>query len=103
MEQWVRLCSTEDAPQVGEIREVQAAGKAICLANVNSRLRAVGNPCPHRGAPLAQGWLDGNSIVCPLHSWTFDLDTGIAREPECARVTVFPLRREGEDLIVDIG
>lgn len=39
---------------------------------------AQNNVCPHRGAPLDQGWIEHNSmtnktnIVCPYHGWNFD-------------------------------
>jgi nitrite reductase (NADH) small subunit len=41
-------------------------------------------------------------VVCPWHSWTFDVKTGLAEYPVHERVDVFPLRVEGEDVLVDI-
>lgn len=32
--------------------------------------------CPHRGAPLADGLVGGGRVVCPFHSYAFDLATG---------------------------
>jgi NAD(P)H-dependent nitrite reductase small subunit len=39
---------------------------------------AVGNICPHQGAPLADGWFDAEegTVTCPLHAWDFDVRTG---------------------------
>ena len=103
MEHWVRLCSLQEAPKSGEVAELEAAGVAICVANVNGRLTALDNWCPHRRGPLGQGWLEGKAVVCPLHSWTFDLFTGEAEPPERARVAVFPVSTQGDDILVDIG
>jgi len=91
-----------EAPSVGQVAEAEVEGVAICLANVNGELSALDNVCPHRQGPLGQGWIEGGSVVCPWHSWTFDVKTGLAEYPVHERVDVFPLRVEGEDVLVDI-
>ena len=102
MARWVRLCGVDEAPKSGKVMEAEAEGITICLANVNDELSAIDNRCPHRGGPLGAGWIDGGSVVCPWHSWTFNLKTGIAEYPVHDRVAVFPLRLEGEDVLIEI-
>ena len=87
---------------MGRVAEAETEGVAVCLANVNGELSALDNVCPHRGGPLGQGWLEGNVVVCPWHSWSFHAKTGLAEYPENERVEVFPLRVEGEDVLIDI-
>jgi nitrite reductase (NADH) small subunit len=101
--QWVRLCAVSEAPAPGEVKEAEAQGVAICLANVDGRLAALDNWCPHRRGPLGQGWLEGEAVVCPWHSWAFDTRTGIAEPPERARVDVLPLQVVADQVLVDIG
>ncbi len=103
MAQWVRLCGVGDAPTEGMVCEQQAGEFEICLARINGELKAVDNLCPHRRGPLGQGWIEGNAVVCPWHSWAFDLSTGLADYPAGEKVGVFPLRTEGDDLLVDIA
>lgn len=103
MAQWVRLCGIHEAPAVGKVIEVEADGVGICLANVNGMLSALDNICPHRQGPLGQGWLEGEAVVCPWHSWTFSLKTGKAEYPVHERVDAFPVRVEGEDVLIDIA
>ena len=103
MENWVRLCAVEEGPAPGEVKEAEAGGVAICLANVDGRLAALDNWCPHRRGPLGQGWLEGEAVVCPWHCWAFSTRTGDAEPPERAQVDVFPVRTEGNDLFVDIS
>lgn len=43
--------------------------------------------CPHRHGPLADGLVGGNTLVCPLHAWKFDLATGQTANGECGLVT----------------
>lgn len=102
MEQWVRLCALGEAPAVGKVIEAEVDGVGICLANVNGELSAIDNVCPHRQAPLGQGWVEGEAVVCPWHSWTFSVRTGESEYPVHERVDVFPVRVEGEDVLVNI-
>lgn len=102
MSQWVKLCTLAEAPQAGQVMEAQAGEFAVCLANVEGELRAVDNWCPHRRGPLGQGWLEGNAVVCPWHSWTFNLKTGECEYPGNNRVSLFPVSVQGEDVLVDV-
>lgn len=102
MAQWVRLCGAAEAPRVGEVMEAEAVGVAICLANVEGRLCALGNVCPHRQGPLGGGWIEGEAVICPWHAWAFDVTTGIAAAPERGKVDVYPVKVEGEEVLVEI-
>lgn len=82
--------------------EAEGGGIAICLANVGGRLSALDNWCPHRRGPLGQGWLEGEAVVCPWHSWAFDVKTGKAEYPVHEKVAVFPVRIDGDDVLVDV-
>jgi nitrite reductase (NADH) small subunit len=42
-------------------------------------------------------------VVCPWHSWTFDTETGVAEPPERAKVDVFPVKIEGDEVMIDIA
>ena len=99
---WLKLCKAEEAPAPGQVSEAEVEGVAICLANVNGEFLALDNWCPHRRGPLGQGWVEGESVVCPWHSWTFHARTGEAEFPPGERVAVFPVRREGDDVLVKI-
>ncbi len=103
MPHWVQLCQLDQAPAEGEVLEAEANGKAICLARHNGTLSALDNWCPHRQGPLGQGWIEGDAVLCPWHSWAFDLQTGIANPPENAKVDAFPIRIEGDVVLIDIA
>jgi nitrite reductase (NADH) small subunit len=102
MSQWVRFCSVAEAPAEGAVMEAEADGVAVCLARIGGELSALDNWCPHRRGPLGQGWVEGAAVVCPWHSWAFDARTGMAEFPEGERVAVFPVRIDGEDVLVQI-
>lgn len=82
MKKWVRLTEAENIP-LREGRTVQIAGHDIAIFNLGNRFVAVENKCPHRGGPLADGIVSGRSVVCPLHAWKIDLESGrVTNRPE---------------------
>lgn len=53
-----------------------STGREIALFNIEGKIFALNNLCPHRGGPLGEGELDGCIVTCPWHSWQFDVRTG---------------------------
>ncbi|MFC6080852.1 Rieske (2Fe-2S) protein [Sphaerisporangium aureirubrum] len=74
-----RLGPVEEIP-AGEGRAYAVNGERIAVFRLrDGRLRAVSAVCPHAGGPLADGQIDGEIVVCPLHQHTYDLVTGCSR------------------------
>ncbi|MBD0371809.1 MAG: FAD-dependent oxidoreductase [Pyrinomonadaceae bacterium] len=65
----------------GEMKEVSVAGTKILLARVGGNYHAVSAACPHYGAPLAEGVLCGERVICPWHHACFNVTTGDLEEP----------------------
>ena len=88
---WVRLTQAENIP-LREGRAVRIAGLDIAIFNLGDRFLAVENKCPHRGGPLADGIISGRTVVCPLHAWKIDLESGqvTTRPEENPCVKTFP-------------
>src|SRR5688572_28595250 len=55
--------------------------------------------CPHRGGPLADGLLGGGTLICPLHSFKFDLTTGRSSDGSCT-LAVYPVQLSAAGQIV---
>jgi len=94
---WVRITEAENIP-LREGRSVQIAGHDLAIFNLGDRFLAVENKCPHRGGPLADGIVSGRTVVCPLHAWKIDLESGQVtnRPEETPCVKTFPTAvREG--------
>src|SRR5690606_514399 len=61
----------------GEGRNFQLEETRIAVFRTRAGgLFATQAECPHRGAPLADGLVGGGRVVCPFHSYAFDLATG---------------------------
>jgi nitrite reductase (NADH) small subunit len=77
---WVRVTCVENVP-LREGREVLVGGRTLALFNLGHRYLAIDNTCPHKQGPLADGIVSGNSVVCPLHAWRINLETGQVERP----------------------
>jgi len=72
---WVRVTQSENIP-LREGRSVRIDNREIAVFNLGDRFLAIDNSCPHKGGPLSEGIVSGTTVVCPLHAWKVDLNTG---------------------------
>ena len=98
---WHKLTTKSGLPDNGEAKEFPLGEKTVCLANVNGACAAMDNICVHRGGPLGQGIVMDGKVVCPWHGWMYNPKTGAADADPNARVKVYPLKIEGDDVMVD--
>ena len=85
----------------GEMKQVSAGGTDILLARVKGRYHAVAAHCTHYGAPLAEGVLCNDRIVCPWHHACFNVTTGDLEEPPALdALPHYEVRVESESVIV---
>jgi NAD(P)H-dependent nitrite reductase small subunit len=85
----------EDMP-VGESRCVKLGDVQIGLFHSKEGLFALNNECPHRGAPLHEGFVGDGQVTCPWHQWQFQLDDGVCRNIPKVRIPVYPVEvRDG--------
>ena len=62
---------------LGEGRAFDVLGRQVAVFRLrNGQLHAVSAVCPHRGGPLADGQVDGEIVLCPLHLNAFRLSDG---------------------------
>lgn len=100
---WTNVGLVTDIPQRGA-RVVNVNGMAIAVFRTGEdKILAVEDRCPHRGGPLSQGIVYGESVACPLHGWVIELDSGNARAPDVGCVRKFDVRVENEIVYLDIG
>ena len=87
----------------GAMKQVSAGGTEILLARVDGKCYAVGAHCTHYGAPLVEGFLSGDRIVCPWHHACFDVKTGDLEEPPAFdALPRFEVRTDGEEIFVEV-
>jgi 3-phenylpropionate/trans-cinnamate dioxygenase ferredoxin subunit len=101
----VRVCSVEDVP-AGEARRFAVDGRLVAVVNLGGEgFRAVDAICSHEHYYLDEGEVDVEleTIECPKHGSTFDLDTGAARTlPAITPVDVFPVTVTDDDVLIEV-
>jgi nitrite reductase/ring-hydroxylating ferredoxin subunit len=87
----------------GQGKLVQVNQKRIALFNVAGRYYALDDICPHRGGPLSEGELEGETVVCPWHGAVFELATGnVARPPAASGVATYDVRIDGDEITIAV-
>ena len=85
----------------GSVTEVMVDGNPVAVCNAGGRVHALGGTCPHQGGPLGQGALNGELVTCPWHAWDFHCATGENNFDPTVRVETYPVKIEGDDILVD--
>ena len=83
----------------GGMRTFDVHGTQITVANVGGAFHAFDDTCTHLACSLAEGDLEGSTVICPCHGSEFEVTTGAvlqgpAREP----VETYETRVEGDNL-----
>lgn len=77
----------------------------VLVAWVDGEVFAIEDACNHAGASLAEGWVEGDCVVCPMHGYVFELRTGKLDRPKglCGDQRTFEARVEGDEVVVYDG
>ena len=80
---FVRIANSRDLVGHGPFA-LSASGVDVALVRTGAGWRAFQGLCPHQGALLGEGEIEGDRLVCRNHRWRFSLDSG-RRDggPEC--------------------
>ncbi|HUS68728.1 MAG TPA: Rieske 2Fe-2S domain-containing protein [Kofleriaceae bacterium] len=99
----VRVCGVGDVPP-GEMRAFPVDGLLlpVLVANLDGRFAAAASICPHEDVSLVDGDLVGTRVICPGHSYAFDLDTGRCAHDGTLRLRRFPVTLEGDDVWIAV-
>jgi nitrite reductase (NADH) small subunit len=84
----------------GEGRTFNIGGERVAIFHTRSgQVFAVQADCPHKGGPLADGLVGGTTVICPLHSWKFELTSGEPLLGSCSLKT-YPVELDEASRIV---
>jgi 3-phenylpropionate/trans-cinnamate dioxygenase ferredoxin subunit len=102
----VRVCSADELPAEGEAKRFPVDGRLVALVNLGDEgLRAIDAICSHAHYYLDEGEVDPDfeTVECPKHGSTFDLNSGKPRSlPATTPVDVFPVTTEDDDIYIEV-
>jgi Rieske 2Fe-2S family protein len=80
---WIAVAREEELANPGDWRTVQIGTQSLVLVR-DETIKAFHNTCRHRGSVLCteeHGNFPRKRIVCPYHSWTYDLAGNLVATP----------------------
>ena len=105
-----QLKTIEQRPErIAQLSELQDRVPSYALvANVDLVLIRLGEEvnvlygrCLHRGALMADGFVDGDNLVCGVHGWDYRVDTGVSAYNNAEALAKFSAWVKGDDVFVD--
>jgi nitrite reductase (NADH) small subunit/3-phenylpropionate/trans-cinnamate dioxygenase ferredoxin subunit len=101
---WQKVAKTTDIP-VGEGRTFSVDGQLVAVFNLDNQFFALNDLCPHMGASLAEGSVEGGAVTCPWHAWRFCVKDGTWLDNPRASVKTetYPVHVDGDTIFVDVG
>jgi nitrite reductase/ring-hydroxylating ferredoxin subunit len=88
---WTSLCEFDELKE-GRGKYVEIGGFQLAVFLDEQKVYVLDNYCPHAGGNLAGGRVVRGCAVCPLHQWTFRLETGQLRETGAVMIKTYPTR-----------
>ena len=98
MTTWVKIGEIGDVPP-GAGRAFAIEGYSIAVFNVDGKLYAIDDSCPHQGSSLAMGRLEGYVVTCRSHGMKVNVSAGQGSGMD---VRSFPLESRPDGLYVGL-
>jgi len=74
-------------------KRIMIDGHEIALFNVEGEIFATDNICSHAYASLADGFVTGDVVECPLHEACFNIRTGkVLSAPATVDIRTYPVQ-----------
>ena len=100
--EWHRVASA-GAIEEDEPMRVRVGEREIALCLVDDTIYSIDDMCTHEDASLSDGFVEGDTIECPLHQARFHIPTGkVLDAPATEDVATYPVKLDGDDVLVGV-
>lgn len=100
---WVRVAGVMQLAEADAI-EVQALGRRMALFRVDGAYYATDALCTHAFTHLVEGYVEGDTVECPLHEGGFHIPTGKALGGIVnVDLGTYPVRVEGDAIGIEVS
>lgn len=94
---WIRICALQELPALGaRVLEIEGTEPIALFRTASDQVFALRDRCPHKGGPLSQGIVAGDTVTCPLHGWAIALQSGQACAPDVGCAPRYPVKVEAD-------
>ena len=99
---WFRIYTHHialDYAKPGIVFPIEIHDKKAYLVKLESgEWKAFGKKCPHQGFDLSEAIVEGVEIICPLHHYCFEAESGRCKNHRNPPLKVYPLKWENGEL-----
>jgi nitrite reductase (NADH) small subunit/3-phenylpropionate/trans-cinnamate dioxygenase ferredoxin subunit len=75
----------------------------VAVFRIGPSYYAMSDCCPHMGASLAAGHVEGDTVTCPWHAWRFRITDGTWCDNPKIKTDTYDVRIVGDDIQVRVG
>jgi nitrite reductase/ring-hydroxylating ferredoxin subunit len=101
--QLTALCAAADVDDDTPVR-VETRGAAFAVFCIGGRHYVTQDACTHGPGSLAEGFIDGEEIECPVHQGRFQIPTGRPSAPPCTiPLRVWEAQVSGGNVCIDLN
>jgi nitrite reductase/ring-hydroxylating ferredoxin subunit len=86
------MCNTSDISPKKPFIFNLTENEQLVVFQLEQKYYALENRCPHAGARLHEGTIEGKVLTCIWHGWRFDLESGQSLNEYWARLKTYTLR-----------
>lgn len=86
----------------GKGRAIPVNGRMVAIFRTGEEFHAIDDLCPHMGASLAEGMVEGKTVLCPWHAWRFSIEDGTWCDNPKTKTDTFEIRVEGDEVQVRV-
>jgi nitrite reductase (NADH) small subunit/3-phenylpropionate/trans-cinnamate dioxygenase ferredoxin subunit len=101
MSEFTTVAKVGDIPP-GTGQAYAVGGRMVAVFNDDGQYFAIDDFCPHMGASLAGGHLQGGIVTCPWHAWRFSVCDGTWRDNPKLKIDAFQVRLTGDEIQVRV-
>ncbi|WAO18925.1 nitrite reductase small subunit NirD [Pseudomonas aeruginosa] len=99
---WLDICALDEINPLGSRVVAGPKGDIAIFRAADDQVFALDDRCPHKGGPLSQGLIYGKRVVCPLHNWQIELESGEAVAPDQGCAHRHPVRVENGRVLLGL-
>ncbi|TRZ66174.1 hypothetical protein D4R20_00935 [bacterium] len=98
---YIKLCKISELEELKGNRYHLDDEYEVAVFMIRGKVYVVDNVCPHNHTPkIADGYIKGNYVVCPVHLYQFDFKTGKPKNNVGGKLRIFETMIKDEYLYV---
>jgi nitrite reductase (NADH) large subunit len=96
------VARVEEIPP-GSSRQFDVEGTSAAVFHTrDGEWIATGGKCPHQQGPIVDSIYGNGRLVCPLHSYSFDVKTGICDNSDIGALKIYGIKIQGDRVLIRI-